>query len=34
MKKYQKVNHFPAMYSIARKNQLCFNLMKMKKISK
>ena len=28
---YQKVNHFPGMYSLARKNHLANNLMKMKK---
>jgi len=32
MKPYQKINHFPGMHSIARKNHLARNLMKMKKI--
>jgi tubulin polyglutamylase TTLL6/13 len=28
---YQKINHFPGMYSLARKNHLGRNLMKMAK---
>jgi len=32
MKPYQKVNHFPGMHFIARKNNLARNLMKMKKV--
>ena len=31
MKFYQKINHFPGMYVLSRKNQLGRNLMKMKK---
>ena len=31
MKQYQKINHFPGMYSLAQKNQLGRNLMKMRK---
>jgi len=31
MKPYQKVNHFPGMYTLARKNYLGKNLMKMMK---
>lgn len=26
---YQRVNHFPGMYQLARKNNLCRNLMRM-----
>jgi len=32
MKSYQKVNHFPAIYCLARKENLAKNLMRMKKI--
>ena len=32
MKLYQKINHFPGMYSISRKNYLAYNLNKLKKI--
>ena len=32
MKQYQKINHFPGMYSISRKNYLAYNLNKLKKI--
>lgn len=31
MKHYQKINHFPGMYSISRKNYLAYNLNKQKK---
>lgn len=31
MKPFQKINHFPGMYSIAKKNHLGRNLMRMKK---
>ena len=31
MQPYQKINHFPGMYSLARKNHLGRNLMRMKK---
>ncbi|CAD8177128.1 unnamed protein product [Paramecium octaurelia] len=31
MQPYQKINHFPGMYSLARKNHLGRNLMKMRK---
>lgn len=31
MQTYQKINHFPGMYSLARKNHLGRNLMRMKK---
>lgn len=31
MKQYQKINHFPGMYNIARKNLLCKNLNLMQK---
>lgn len=31
MRPYQKINHFPGMYSLARKNHLGKNLMKMMK---
>ncbi|CAI2363824.1 unnamed protein product [Moneuplotes crassus] len=31
MKLYQKVNHFPGMYMITRKNQLCHHLKKLAK---
>jgi len=31
MRPYQKINHFPGILSIARKNNLGKNLMKMKK---
>ena len=29
---HQKINHFPGMYSLARKNHLGRNLMKMRKV--
>jgi tubulin polyglutamylase TTLL6/13 len=32
MKSYQKVNHFPAMYQIARKTFLAKNLKRMRKL--
>ena len=32
MQLYQKINHFPSMYSIARKNHLGRNLMRMRKV--
>ena len=32
LKPYQKVNHFPGMESLSRKNLLCKNLSKMKKL--
>ena len=31
MKPYQKINHFPGMFELSRKNNLCKNLMKMRK---
>ena len=31
MQSYQKINHFPGMYSISRKNYLAMNLTKLKK---
>ena len=31
MKAYQKINHFPGMYALARKNNLAKNLMRMKR---
>ena len=31
MKSYQKINHFPGMYELSRKNNLAKNLMKMRK---
>ena len=31
MQKYQKINHFPGMYSISRKNYLAMNLSKLKR---
>ena len=31
MKKYQKINHYPSMYCLARKNNLAKNLMRMKR---
>ncbi|KAL4499341.1 hypothetical protein ABPG72_006927 [Tetrahymena utriculariae] len=31
MQPYQKINHFPGMFSLARKNHLARNLMKMRK---
>ena len=31
MKPYQKVNHFPGMFQLARKNHLARNLLKMQK---
>ena len=31
MKPFQKINHFPGMYQIARKNYLARNLIKMQK---
>lgn len=31
MKPYQKVNHFPGMFQLARKNHLARNLIKMQK---
>ena len=31
LKPYQKLNHFPGIFSIARKNYLCFHLNKMRK---
>lgn len=34
MKPYQKVNHFPGMYAIARKSNLCMNLNRMRKVFK
>ena len=32
MKPYQRVNHFPGMYAIARKSNLCMNLNKLRKV--
>ena len=32
MRPYQKINHFPGMYALARKNHLGRNLTKMKKL--
>ena len=32
MKHYQRINHFPGMYLISRKNYLAFNLGKLKKL--
>jgi tubulin polyglutamylase TTLL6/13 len=32
MKPYQKINHFPGMVAISRKNQLARNLARMKKV--
>lgn len=32
MKPYQRINHFPGMYALARKNHLARNLIKMKKL--
>jgi tubulin polyglutamylase TTLL6/13 len=32
MRNYQRINHFPGMYSLARKNYLGRNLMKMLKV--
>lgn len=32
MKPYQKINHFPGMYSLAQKNHLGRNLMRMRKV--
>lgn len=32
MKPYQKINHFPGMYALARKNQLARNLGKMQRV--
>ncbi|CAG9315026.1 unnamed protein product [Blepharisma stoltei] len=32
MKQYQKINHFPGMYNVSRKNYLAYNLMKLKKL--
>lgn len=31
MKPYQKINHFPGMYTLSRKNYLARNLIKMEK---
>ena len=31
MKSYQKINHFPGMFNLSRKNYLARNLNKMKK---
>lgn len=31
MKPYQKVNHFPGMFQLSRKNHLARNLVKMQK---
>lgn len=31
MKGYQKINHFPGMYVISRKNNLAFNLNRMQR---
>ena len=32
LKPYQRINHFPGMYALARKNHLGLNLMKMQKV--
>jgi tubulin polyglutamylase TTLL6/13 len=32
MKQYQKINHFPGMYAISRKNYLAYNLNKLRKL--
>lgn len=34
MKPYQRINHYPGMYALARKNNLCRNLMRMYKVFK
>ena len=34
MQSYQRINHFPGMYQLARKNNLCRNLMRMLKVFK
>jgi len=33
MEHHQKINHFPGMYALSRKNLLAKNLMKMRKKS-
>ena len=32
MKHYQKINHFPGMFTLSRKNYLARNLIKMEKM--
>lgn len=32
MKQYQKINHFPGMFTLSRKNYLARNLTKMEKM--
>eukprot|EP00347_Sterkiella_histriomuscorum_P017972 403347271 len=34
MQPYQRINHYPGMYQLARKNNLCRNLMRMARIFK
>jgi len=34
MQNYQRVNHYPGMYQLARKNNLCRNLTRMQRLHK
>jgi Tubulin-tyrosine ligase family len=34
LQNYQRINHFAGMYQLSRKNNLCRNLMRMKKVFK